>query len=268
VLGGGVGVSLAQSTAPLPNVEQLRQRAVANTAKTSEARERYTCRELVTGRELDSKGNVKKTDTSERESFFVHGHQINQTLLKNGKPLSDGEKKKQDESVRKAIDEAMKADNGRKNMKSISTDDFLRLAKLSNERRVTVAGRPTILFDAAGDPGQKANTLPEKFMQAMAGTIAIDEQTGVAQDIRMEGQRDVKVGGGMVANVHKGFKLHLKTMVQPDGVWLLDTVEGSGDARVGLFLHPAGDFVQRTEGCKLTSVTTESVEKLNEKVKK
>ncbi len=257
--------ALAQTApAPLPNVEQLRQRAVASLKSTADQRERYLCRELLTSRELDGKGNVKKAETAEREIFFVNGHQISQTIAQNGKPLSDSEKKKQQEAVTKAIAEASKPPDPTKHRSgfSFSTDDFLRLARLTNERRVDVAGRPTILFDAAGDPQAHTDSMAQKIMEAMAGTVAIDEKTGNPIDIAMHGVRDVKIGGGLVANIHKGFMLHVKLSPRPDGVWLIDTAEGSGDARIGLFFHPAGDFNQKTESCELSTVTTQHEENI------
>lgn len=249
--------------APLPDAEQLRQRAVASFKSTSEQRERYLCRELITSREFDGKGNVKKTDTLERESFFVHGHQISQTIAEDGKPLSDNARKKQQEQVSKAIEEASKPEQPNKSAgMNFGTGDFLRLATLSNERRVERDGRSVILFDAAGNPSAPANSIPERIIQAMAGTIAIDEKTGSPIDIAMHGVRDVKIGGGLVANIHKGFMLHIKLSPHPDGVWLIDTANGSGDARIGLFFHPSGDFNQRTESCEISNVTTQHVEQL------
>lgn len=256
--------SSGAGSGPLPNVEQLRQRAVSAYAKTAETRERSLCRELITVHEIDSKGREKKTETVEQESFFVHGREITQTLAKDGKPLSESEQKKQSDAVRKKIDEAMKGGPNKRPEGEISTSDILRLPRLTNERRVLVSGRPTIVFDAAGDQNQKAKNIPERFIQAMVGTISIDEQTGSAQDINMRGVKDVKVGGGMVANVHKGFYVHVLIAPQPDGFWVVDRVYAAGDARVGLFLHPTARFEQKTEGCTLSNVTAGSVETLHE----
>ncbi|HEY0794549.1 MAG TPA: hypothetical protein VGD64_02100 [Acidisarcina sp.] len=250
----------AADVKPLPNVEELRGRAVAGAEKQKADREKYMCRELDTNSDVDSKGVVKKTETAEREIFFVRGHQIAQTVLKDGKPLSESEQKKQDTEVKKRIEEASKDEKAsqKRGEVTIGPDTFLRLSKLTNERRTMVAGRPTIVFDAAGDESKKADTLPERFIQAMAGTIAIDEETGQLQDVEMHGTKDVKVGGGLLANVHKGFMLHVVSKPRPDGVWLMDWAYGSGDARVGLFLHPAGRFQQQMEGCRVFDVNTSS----------
>src|ERR1700736_6625317 len=73
---------------PLPNPEQLRQRALENFQKTQEQRERYLCDQTLETQQLDSKGGVKKTETQKREIFFVNGYEIFTVVSHNGKRLS------------------------------------------------------------------------------------------------------------------------------------------------------------------------------------
>ena len=247
---------------PLPNIESLRKLALEQNAATEKQRERYLCRVRTETTQLDGKGSEKKVDDDEREIFFVKQRQITQTVTHNGKPLSTGDAKKEIDRVKKQIDDAEK---GKPNPNGISQSEILRLIKLTNERRVTVAGRPTILFDGVGDPSQKANGMIEKAVEAMAGTIAVDEATGHVQDTNVHGTRDVKMGGGLLANIHKGFLLHIISAPHGDGVWLVQEVWGSGDARVGLFMHPSYRFHQVTESCRLFDVNADSVENLQEK---
>lgn len=249
-----VGVAAAQEPKPLPAVAELRARAVLNAEKTSEARERFLCRLRVSNEELDSKGRVKKTETEEREVFFVNGKEIGQTISRDGRPLTPGEQHKQDESVRKQIEAATKK---KRETGQLRIADLLKLATLTNERRVMVSGRPTIVFDVVPDPHSKSNDLAGRFVADMAGTVSIDEATGILQDANVRGVNDVKVGGGLVANVHKGFSLHLVTAPQLEGVWLLKTIDGQGDARVGLLVHTGGRFHQETESCRLFNVNSE-----------
>ena len=253
--GALAGVASAQDSKPLPPVAELRARAVENYVKTSAAREKYLCRSRVTEEELDGKGRVKKTTMLERESFFVNGSEIQQVVARDGKPLSPAELHKQQESVKKAIEAA--SAGGKKSRSQMRISDVLKLAKLSNERRVLVAGRPTIVFDVVPDPDAKTSDLAQKFVADMAGTVSIDEATGTLQDANTYGVKDVKVGGGLLANVHKGFALHLVTAPEADGVWLIKFIAGQGDARVGLLVHEAGRFHQETEGCRLYDVNSE-----------
>jgi len=246
---------------PLPNPEQLRQRALENFQKTQEQRERYLCEQTLETQQLDSKGGVKKTETQKREIFFVNGYEIFTVVSDNGKPLSSGEAKKQDERVRKEIERYQKAGPRGDQSKngSISVRDVLRLMKFNNEKREFVNGRPTIYFDVAGDDSQKTRDVEQRAIEAMQGSIRIDEKTGVPIDVSVHGVRDVKVGGGLVANVHKGFVLHVQISQRPDGVWLVDHADGSGDARVGLLFHPYFRFKQQTGTCKLFNASAEDL---------
>jgi hypothetical protein len=246
---------------PLPNPEQLRQRAIENFQKTQEQRERYLCDQALEIQQLDSKGAVKKTETQKREIFFVNGYEIFTVVSENGKPITAGESKKQDERVRKEIDKYQKAGPRTDQSKdgSISVRDVLRLMKFNNEKREFVNGRPTIYFDVAGDNSQKAHDVEQRAIEAMQGNIRIDEKTGVPIDISVHSVRDVKVAGGLVASVHKGVLLHVQLTQRPDGVWLLDHADGSGDARVGLFFHPYFRFKQQTGACKLFNASADDL---------
>lgn len=248
---------------PIPNQEALRQRAIVTAERTAEQRDRYECRERQVQNELDTKGRVKKTTATEQEFFFLHGKPIMREISRDGKPLTEAEKKKQDEHVRKEIEDAEKAYKKEKRGDGgpMSSRNFLKLAKLGNERRVMVSGRPTIVFDVLDNPGSSGGDIAQRIIAAMRGTISVDEETGHVQDLNVTGVRDVKIAGGLVANIHKGFQLHMITAPQNDGVWLLKTMYGSGDARMGLFFHPAASFRADVEGCKLYNVEADATVK-------
>lgn len=257
-----VTAASSQTNKPLPDIESLRARALEVNKATEAQRERYLCRIRTETIELDGKGNQKKIDADEREIFFVKARQITQTVTHNGKPLSEHDAKKEIDKVKKQIQDA---EAGKPNEMGISQSQILKLIKLTNERRVMINGRPTILFDGVGNPQAKAIGMIEKAVQAMEGTIAVDEATGHVQDTNVHGVRDVKLAGGLLANIHKGFLLHIITAPRNDGVWLVQEVWGSGDARVGLFMHPSYRFHQITEGCRLFDVNADSAEALQEK---
>ena len=245
---------------PIPNQEALRQRAIATAERTVDQRDRYECRERQVQNDLDAKGRVKKSTVTEQEFFFLHGRPIMREVSRGGKPLSDSEKKKQDDHVRKEIEDAEKAFKKEKRGDGgpLSSRNFLRLAKLDNERRVMVSGRPTIVFDVLDNPDNKGGDIPQRIIAAMRGTLSVDEETGHVQDLNVTGVRDVKIAGGLIANIHKGFLLHTVSTPQNDGVWLLKTIYGSGDARMGLFFHPAANFRADVEGCRLYNVQADA----------
>jgi hypothetical protein len=246
---------------PLPNPDQLRQRALATYDRTRDQRENYECREHQVQNDLDSKGRNKKTTVLDQDFFFVNGRPILREVTRDGKPLTPGETHAQDERVRKEINEAEKAAKKQnRDRDTVSSGNFLRMAKLNVPRRVTVSGRPTIVFNVVDDP-DRGGDIAQRVVSAMRGTMSIDEDTGHVQDLNITGVRDVKIGGGLVANIHKGFQLHAVFAPQPDGVWLAKAVYGSGDARVGLFLHPRANFQSQVLSCHLFNVEADSTVK-------
>ena len=52
---------------------------------------KYIYHVTSTEQDLDSHGNVKKTNTAEREDFWVNDTYISKVLSRDGKPVSGGE---------------------------------------------------------------------------------------------------------------------------------------------------------------------------------
>ena len=136
-------------------------------------------------------------------------------------------------------------------------DMFLRALRFINAHRETRDGRSTIVYDLIGDPSYHAKTLEEKFAVVLTGRIWIDEQTGTPVEIRVQTDKDVKIAGGLVASVHKGFRVHVVQQLQPDGVWLRKSLDWSGDIREALFLHPRYRFSEEMDKCHLFGVNTQ-----------
>jgi hypothetical protein len=136
-------------------------------------------------------------------------------------------------------------------------DMFLRALKFTNERRELRDGRSTIVFDLTGDPAYHAKTLEERFAVAMVGRIWIDEETGNIDEVQAHTERDIKIGGGLIASIHKGFRAALIQQRMPGGVWMMKMQEGSGDARAALFLHPRFRIREDLQNCHVFSVETQ-----------
>jgi hypothetical protein len=245
------------ANAPLPNANELLQRAIANQQKLADQRERYSCRVTDQVTETDKNGKVKKTTTTVKEQFFVNGIPIERTLSKNGKDLTPDEVKKQDDRVMKeAVKYSNQATAKKQTDKQVQQiQDFLSAMMLANGRRHIENGRSILEYSIVPNPKFQAKNLNQRIATVMQGTIALEEQTGTPIDLNIKSVADLKIGGGLVANVHKGLWIHVHNHPEPDGVWITDSVEGSGDARAALFLHPYFRFNERSEGCHLYSAT-------------
>ncbi|MHB8303497.1 MAG: hypothetical protein ACYDC6_11760 [Acidobacteriaceae bacterium] len=244
--------------APLPSAAELKQRVMANLKKSQAEQERYVCKTTNKVVGTDKKGNVKYQDVKQYDMFFVNGQEIDELTGKNGKPLTEEKKKKEAERVQKEIkkdsDEKYVAKQDAENARQI--DMLLHMLRYTNGHRVNLNGRPTLDYDLTGDPNVHPKGVQETFLHDMTGAIQVDELTGQLVDLNARLDHDVKVGGGVLANLHKGFWMHVRQQRYPDGVWLLEKFESTGDARAALFFHPYFRFSQTMSGCALTNVST------------
>jgi hypothetical protein len=193
--------------------------------------------------------------------FFVNGIPVERTLQKDGKDLSADDQRKQDDRVMK---ETLKYSNQANAQKEEDKDnqeleDFMQAMMLANGHRGVVDGRKVLFYDIAPNPKFDAKNINQHLAQVMQGKVSIDEQTGELIDINVTSVADLKIGGGLVANVHKGLWLHIHNQPRPDGVWITDLAEGSGDARAALFLHPYFHFKETADSCHLYSATATQV---------
>lgn len=249
---------IAEDELPLPNPEQLKQRAITSYHQMEQTLEHYEC--LVNSQvdELNPNGGVKKHKSERREQFFVNGQEIDHTLARDGQELTGNAAKKEQERV----DTQVKKYSDTKQVQKAQAEDekqaemFIRAQRFQNGHREMRNGRSTIFYDLSGDPGFHPKNVEERVAQAAAGSIWVDEQSGVPVELQIRLDHDVKIGGGLVANLHKGFSIHTLQEREPDGVWITKVVEGSGDARAALFLHPRFRFKEVTDRCHLFNVET------------
>jgi hypothetical protein len=248
--------SPAQSASrPLPDINSLMQQVEAQEKTSEKTIRQYIYRVTRTEQDLDSHGSVKKSTTEDRESFWIDGTFISRLLSRDGKPISGDELKKQNEEIDKRIaaakeraqeEEAGTAAPKRGGGDEVTFARFLELGAFSNARRVAFNGRDTIAVDYAGDPKAKTRNLLEGAIHDLAGTVWVDEQDHAM--VRVEGHffDDFKVGGGLLADIHKGSWFESMWTKVNNEVWLPEIFRGKGSARIALFFNHSGSIENRT----------------------
>jgi hypothetical protein len=256
--------------APLPSAAALKQRVLENLKRSQVEQERYICRTTHENDVTDKNGDLKKRQVKQYDMFFVNAQEIDELTGRDGKPLDTNQRKKEMERVQKEIkkDSDMKyvARQDANNEKQL--DMLLHMLRYTNGHRIDLQGRSTLAYDLSGDPNVHPKGTEETFLHNMSGTIQVDESTGELVDLNARLDHDVKVGAGLLANLHKGFWIHIRQQRYPDGVWLPELVEGNGDARAAIFFHPYFKFSQTMNGCALTSVTTNEKTKIDTQTEK
>lgn len=218
----GSAALLAQPPAPDP--ESLIKAVVANQKQLEETRKNYIFHRQDEEQDLDDNGNLKKTTVSEYEVFFVGPWEIDRLLAKNGKALSDSEKKKQDDEVakqeKKARERIRKEQAGEEPDKdAITLTKFLAADRFYNLRREMFHGREVYAFDFAPRPDFKPHNLSEKVLESLGGTLWVDEDA--KQAVRLEAHliEGFKVGG-FVGSVKKGGSVVFEQEKVNNEVWM------------------------------------------------
>ena len=98
--------------APLPDIRQLMREVQEHQRQLDQIRENYTYTSYQVVQDIDGNGQVKKTETSEYEDFFVNGHVIERKVKTNDKPLDEHDQQKETERVTKLVEKAEKTPRG------------------------------------------------------------------------------------------------------------------------------------------------------------
>jgi hypothetical protein len=250
--------SQAPADAPLPDIRQLMHEVMDHQKKLEKVRESYTYTSMQTVQDVDARGNVTKTETSDNEDFFVNGHVIERTVKKNGQPLSAHDQQKETERVTKLVEKAQKTPSDQSlEGPSISVSRVLELMDAKNERREIYRGRPAIVFDFVGRKDAKTHGIAEDASKKLKGTIWIDEADRQVAHLEVSFDDNFHVAGGLVANIQKGSNFHFDQAPVEERLWLPTGGEGAVQARVLLLKNMRQHFSERDYDYKRFKVETQ-----------
>ena len=230
----------AQTAAPPPDPETLLREVSANQKQLEIARRNYIFHRRDEVQDANESGAIKKTTVSEYEVHFLGPWQIQRLLSRDGTPLSDSEQKKQDEEVarqekdaKKRIAKAEAGDPPEKD--ELTPAKFLVADRFFNLRRDTLNGHEVYAFDFEPRPDFKPHTLTDKILQALGGTLWIDEEA--RQPVRLEARllSGLKLAAGIVGSVKPGANIVFEEQKINDEVWMPSYGEVHLDYR--LFFH-------------------------------
>jgi len=239
------------TTQPFPPTTQLLLDVERNQKASEAANRDYTYHVHIEQQELDHKGEIKKTTTTDSESLTIEGIRVDRIVARDGKPLSDKDAQKESEHIDKEVAKSKERrekrategkDTDARGDDLLTVSRILELGTFSNPRRIDLNDRPTIVLDYAGNPNAKTHNEFEKVFRDLLGTAWIDEQDHVL--VRGQGHflHDFKVGGGLVLNIHQGLSFDFTATHITDNIWLPATIDAQGSGRFLLFDGINGRF--------------------------
>jgi hypothetical protein len=207
--------------------------------------ENYTGTRTEQETEYDGNGKVKKVETNQYTFFYLDGEEVSTLVQKDGRPLSEAEQKKENEKTRKRIEELQKheakkeakekkdAEQGKEEKNGDpGIEVFLRACRFANPRRERFRGQDVLVFDFEPNPEFKPQKLEEKVVQKLAGVVWIDEKALDVSRLEAYFVGDMKLAGGLLANLQKGTSFVLEQAFVNNEVWLPTYAEAHVGARV------------------------------------
>ena len=225
---------------PLPPISQLVREVRDRQYQSDRVRENYSYTSLQTTQDIDSNGQIKRTEIIENQEFFVNAHVIERTVKKNGKPLDDHDQQKEVERVSRLVDKAEKTPPGQ-GLQALNTNisripeivgRMLPIMEVRNPRRVGWHNRPTIVFDFVGRKDATTHGIAEDTSKVLEGTIWIDEADRQVAHLDVSFNDDFRVASGLVVSIEKGSNFHFDQAPVNGELWLPTGGEGAVQARV------------------------------------
>ena len=196
-------------------------------------RENYTYTSYQVVQDVDANGQVKKTESSEYNDFFVNGHVIERKVKQNDKPLDEHEQQKETERVTKLVEKAEKTPRDKPlEGPSISVSRLLEIMEVRNQRRELYRGDPTIVFDFIGRKDVKTHGMAEDASKKLQGTIWINEADRQVVHLEVSFIENFRMVGGLLASVQKGSSFRFDQSKVNGEIWLPTGAEGTVQARL------------------------------------
>jgi hypothetical protein len=231
---------------PLPDIRQLMREVQEHQKQLDRIRENYTFTSYQAVQDIDENGQVKKTESSEYNDFFVNGHVIERKVKSNDKPLDAHEDGKETERVKKLVEKAEKTPRDHAiEGPSITVSRLLEIMDVRNERREMYRGEPTIVFDFVGRKDAKTHGIAEDASKKLQGTIWINEADRQVAHLEVSFDDNFRLVGGLVATVQKGSSFRFDQSKVNGEIWLPTGAEGTMQVRLLLLKKLRQRFKER-----------------------
>jgi hypothetical protein len=222
-----------KSQVKLPDLKALFKEIDDNQKAIDKLKENYAGTRTEEESEYESDGKVKKRESNEYTFFYLNGDEVSTLVKKDGQPLTAEKERQENEKTQKRIAELQKRqakkeakeEKAKEEGKSDEKDEpgievFLRACQFVNPRRERFRGQDVLVFDFEPNPEFKPHKLEEKVVQKLAGVVWIDEKAHDVARLEAYFVGDVKIAGGLLANVWKGTSFVFEQAFVNNEVWL------------------------------------------------
>lgn len=234
---------------PTSDPKEIVRRSVEADHRSWELARSYTCQQREVEKKLGGKGEVKSTEIRTYDVNFYYGREYSRLILKDDKPLSDKDQKKEDEKLEKFLSklrnqseeerakheakEKKEREEGRAFLRDlVNAYDF----KLVAEEKVD--GADTWVIEATPRKDFHPTQPHADILSKITGKVWIEKKE--YNWVRAEAETIDTISFGLfLLRVHKGARFAFEQLHLNDEVWLVRRFYLNGGARLALLKNEA-----------------------------
>jgi hypothetical protein len=204
----------------------------------------YAFRETTVTRDLDAAGKVRKTKS---EAFLVTpgpDGEYRRLLARDGKPLSPQEEAKEERKFQEYLREQLgrrPEELERETRKKLESRVRRFQERLREAREVfdfetleddVLQGEPVRVFRFFAKPGYQPHSRATDVLSRMEGRVWVDPKRDQIARLEVRFVKSLKFLGGVFGRVSEGSEAAAEAWFDGEGVWLLDEIALSLNARL------------------------------------
>ncbi len=243
-----VAAGLTAAESPV-SLRELVRKAVAGLHLEEEHRDAYLFRARTERKELDADGKVSSQRSHVWERIEIDGFPFGRTLERDGKPLTDAERKSEDAAINKRLavlkappsvlaslagDSESTVTPKRRGQQGEWFHEFPQALDFQLLGEETINGRPALHLNAEPRPGYQAKNMRARIFGKLKAQLWIDKASAELVKADAEMFDTVSVGFGM-GRVEKGTRFRIQRRLVSDGVWLIESQSMRFGARIFYF---------------------------------
>lgn len=211
------------------------ERMVASDARMAD----YAFDRRVERKDFESDGRLKLHTTTLLRPERVEGVWISRALERNGKPLTESEKQKQEEAIRRRIAEGKAAGGKPASILGRDSDELILEFPEALEYRLvgeeTLAGRKAWVLACQPRPGYKPPSMRARFFEKVKGRVWVDQTDKDLVRVEAEVFDTISMGFGLLGRVEKGTRFVLNRARVSEGHFFTESSQVNFTAKVLVF---------------------------------
>ncbi|HEU4417084.1 MAG TPA: hypothetical protein VFT65_20010 [Candidatus Angelobacter sp.] len=231
------------------DANEIVRRAIAADHKTIELARNYTCQQREVTKELDKHGNVKSTEVKTYDLSFYYGEEYSRLIMKDDKPLSEKEQKKEDEKLEKFLakyrnetpEERQRRQDKEKKKREENRDfipDIINAYDFKMMGEEELEGVKTWVIEATPRKDFKPTMPHADILKKVKGKLWIDQNE--YNWVRVEAEAIDTISFGLfLFRIHPGSHFNFQQLHLNNEVWLVRRFYINGGARIALLKNEA-----------------------------